>query len=171
MNINLFFIFIFSGLFMIFFLFEPLNQKKFKSDEIPLLELKDFKITELNKEGLSNELTASLGFKYKNRYVLEQLSFTDSNDKYITNIKAHKGLYKGNILQLNGDVVYIREDGMIFDTQSAKYNKKKKVIHSPKEYIAYIGNNKVTGSSLKYNNTSGNLWSKNVVVNYKIKEK
>ncbi len=156
---------------MIFFLFEPLSQKNSNPGEIPLLELKNFKLTELDKEGLSSALTASVGFRYKNRYILEQLNFTDSNGQFITNIKANNGLYKGDFLKLNGDIAYFREDGMIFNTQSANYNKKTKIITSSEEYIAYIGDNKVTGSSLMYNNALGKLTSKNIVANYKIKEK
>lgn len=171
MNINLFFTSIFIGLFMIYFLFEPLNQKNSKHGEIPLLELKNFKLTELNKEGLSSALNASVGFRYKNRYILEKLNFTDSNEKYITNIHANKGIYRGNSLKLNGNVKYFREDGIIFDTQNAKYNKKTKIITSSEKYIAYIGDNKVTGSSFMYNNALGIIKSKNIIANYKIKEK
>lgn len=171
MNINIFFVAIFSGLLMVLLLFKPLDQKTSKLNEIPLLELKNFKLTELDKTGLSNVLNASLGYKYKNRYILEKLSYIDSTDKHITNIQADRGIYKGDILSLSENVGYFREDGVSFETQIAKYNKKIKLISSPTSYVSYIRGSTATGSSLTYNNKSGIINSKDVTVNYKIKER
>ena len=58
-----------------------------------------------------------------------------------------------------------------FNTQKAKYNEKTKVMESLTKYISYMGENRATGSYLKYNNETGISMSKNVTVNYKLKER
>ncbi len=156
---------------MIFFLFEPLEEKKYTFDEIPLLELKNFKLTELNTQGLSSILESAVGFKYKDRYILQELSFTDSNNKYITNIQSDNALYKNNQLNLDGNVIYFKDGNIHFKTQKANYDKKTKIITSVGKYIAYIGENKAIGTSLMYNNKIQIMESKNIIVNYKVKEK
>ncbi len=156
---------------MIFFLFEPLEKKKYMFNEIPLLELKDFKLTELDLNGLSSILVSSVGFKYKDRYILQKLSFTDSDEKYTTNIQSDRALYINGHLSLDGNVSYFREDGVIFQTQKANYNKNTKIITSAEKYIAYIGKNKAIGTSLMYNSKTRVMESQNIMLNYKVKER
>jgi len=170
MNINLFFIVIISGLFTIFFLFKPLEQTKQKFDEIPMLELKDFKLSELNTKGLTSVTNGIIGIRYSDRYTVTDLDYIDNSRKFISHIQSNDGLYKGNDLFLNGDVEYEREDGISFKTQKAKYNEKTKIMQSLTKYVSYVGENRATGSYLEYNNETGISKSKNVTINYKLKE-
>ena len=145
--------------------------KEQKADEIPLLELEEFKLTELNTKGLSSIMEGSRGFRYSDRYTIVNLDYTDNTNKLLDNIKAKNGLYKGDVIDLNGDVVYFREDGLTFKTQNARYNQKTDVVQALTKYVSHMNGNRAIGSSIVYNNALGITKSKNIVANYKLKER
>lgn len=171
-NINIFFIIIIIGLAMIFFLFKPLNIKQQEVGEMALLELTNFQLKELDENGLLTITEGSKGKRYTNdRYTVDNLDYTDNTDEYLSNIRSKHGLYKGDTIKLNGDVVYSREDGFSFQSQKANYDKKTKIAESTAKYISHMGDNKATGSYIQYDSIKGIVKSKNVVINYKIKER
>ena len=171
MNINVFFGIIIGSLLAIFFFFEPLNIKKQDFGEIPVFELENFKLIELDQKGLSTIMDGTKGIRYTNRYIVYNIDYTDNSKKYLANMNANKGLYKGNIINLDGNITYNREDGISFITQKAVYNKKTNIVRSPISYVAYLGKNQVTGSSIEYNNVLDTVKSKKVTVTYKLKER
>ena len=170
-NINIFFVIIISGLFMVLFLFKPLNIKEQKVQEVPLLELEKFKLTELDNKGLLSITEGSKGARYTDKYTIVDLDYTDNTDEFLANIKSNDALYKGDLIKLNGDVLYTREDGFSFQTQKANYNKKTKIAKSETRYVSYMGEHRATGSSIEYDNIRGIIKSKNIVANYKLKER
>ncbi len=171
MNINIFFLLLIGGLAMIFVLFKPLDLKARNSGEIPLLELEDFKIIELGKDGLSSIMKGSTGLKYSDRYLINDLDYTDNTNKLIANIKSNHGVYKGEMIYLKGDVVYTRADGLSFRTQKAKYNQKTDIVVAQTKYVSYINEHRATGSWMQYNNALGKIKSKNIFATYKLKER
>lgn len=171
MNISIFFGVTIFGLFAIFFLFEPLDIKKQDFGEIPVFELEKFQLIELDEHGLTTMMNGDKGLRYTNRYIVYNINYTDNTKKYLANMTANEGLYKGNVIDLMGDIKYNREDGISFSTQKAIYNKSTNIVHSPSPYIAYMGENQVVGSSIKYNNVLDTVTSKKVTANYKLKER
>ena len=156
---------------MILFMFKPLDFKKQKTHDTPLLEMEEFKIMELDNKGLLSTTEGSKGIRYINRYTIDDLDYTDNTDVYLANIKSNTSLYKGDIIKLNGDVVYTRADGFSFQTQKANYNKKTKIAESKTNYVSQMGENRAVGSSIQYDNIRGIIKSKNVVAKYKLKER
>ena len=113
MNINVFFGIIIGSLLAVFFFFEPLNIKKQDFGEIPVFELENFKLIELDQKGLSTIMDGTKGIRYTNRYIVYNIDYTDNSKKYLANMNANKGLYKGNIINLDGNITYNREDGIV----------------------------------------------------------
>jgi len=109
---------------MIFFLFKPLNIKEQNFTDIPLFELETFILYELNTQGLATLMIGTEGIRYANRYQIKDIDYTDNSKQYIANMKAKHSIYQDEIVHLNGDVVYSREDGLVFTTQEIEYNKK-----------------------------------------------
>jgi len=171
MNINLFFVVIFSGLSVIFLLFKPLDVKQQEFKDIPLFELMSFTLYELDNKGLTTLMNGTKAIKYTNRYKVDNINYTDNSKKYIANIKADIGLYKDETIDLKGNVVYSREDGLIFETQKALYNKKTSIAYVNEKYVLYRQHDRVEGSSLVYNNILNKTYSKNVVAKYQMKER
>lgn len=171
MNINILLSGMFAGLMMIFFLFKPLDVKEQTFIDIPLFELQHFILHEINTLGLVTFMHGKEAIRYSNRYVVNKIDYTDNSKEYIANMKANNGIYQNDIVNLDGDIVYIREDGLTFETQQAQYNKNTHIATADNEYVAYNGENVVSGTLLKYNNALNTVESKNVSVTYKLGDK
>ncbi len=137
---------------------------------MPLFEFSTFINYEINKVGLDTIMIGTKAIRYADRYTVDDVNFTDNTKKYIANMKADTGVYKQDILTLKGNVVYTREDGLILETSKAIYNKTNSVTTIDNDYVLYKGNNKVIGSSAKYNGVLNTIESKNVTAKYQIKE-
>jgi LPS export ABC transporter protein LptC len=155
---------------MILFLFKPLNIKQRDYKEIPLLDVDTFVMYELNNQGLDTMMSGEKALRFKDRYVFDFIDFTDNAKKYIANMKANSGVYKNDIIDLEGDIVYVREDGLSFETQKMSYNTKTSIVKTNDPYVAYMDKDKMEGTSLIYNSLTKELYSKNVTMIYQINE-
>ncbi len=158
---------------MILIGFKPLDIKQQEFVDVPLFQLTSFTLHELDESGLITLMKGSEATRYSNRYKVNNIDYTDNSKKYIANMKADNGLYmdKNELLDLEGKVLYNREDGLTFKTEKLIYNKKTSIVNADNDYILYRGDNKVIGNSLVYNNNLNIVKSKNVVVRYQLKEK
>ena len=155
---------------VIFFMFKPMDIKQQHFKDVPLFELNDFTLYELNPEGLTALLYGTKGTRYADRYTIKNIDYTDNSKKYIANMVADFGVYKNEIVKLTGHVVYVREDGLTFKSDQVTYNKKTADAISNTKYIAYLNDNIVIGNYIKYNNISKKIYSKHVIAKYQLKE-
>lgn len=152
-------------------MFKPMKIKQQHFKDVPLFELSDFTMYELNPKGLTALLHGSKGTRYADRYTVKNMDYTDNSKKYIANMISDFGVYKNDIVKLTGHVVYVREDGLTFKSEKVTYNKKTADAISNTKYIAYLNDNIVTGSYIRYNNVSRKIYSKNVIAKYQLKER
>lgn len=170
MNINIFLSIVFVGLSMIFFLFEPMNLKETDDKEIPQFSLKNFSMFELSKEGLITKMLGENAMRYLDRYIVENIDYTDNSKEFKTNMKANNGLYKDDIVYLNGSVQLKRDDGLSFFSQKLTYNKVKDIAYTDVEYTAYMGKNYIIGQKVSINNNKATINSKQISAVYNLKE-
>ena len=168
MNINIFFLFIFTALMMIFVFFQPMEIKTTKDIEVATVETYDFVVHQLDTKGLTRIIKGKQAFIYKDRYKILDVDYTDATKKQIINLKAENGLYKDKTIKLNGNVRYTRDDGLIFKSQSLNYDEKTTVLDTKDNYVMYKDKNKVIGTSFKLDNNLEKIHSKNVEVTYQI---
>lgn len=126
---------------------------------------------ELNLEGLKTLMTGSHAIRYSDRYTIDDVNYTDNAKIYRANMKANFGIYKEDIIDLDGDVFYTRSDGFNFATQHATYNKKTAIAISQQDYIAHQGQNEVRGSYVRYNNRNNTIDSTNIDAIYYLNDK
>ena len=88
-----------------------MDLKKQKFDDVPLFELTSFTLHELNRVGLQTVMTGNSAIRYEDRYSVANIDYTDNSKEYIANMRARHGLYKDEIIELEDNVVYSREDG------------------------------------------------------------
>ena len=169
-SVNSFFLFVFSGLVMIFVFFKPLDIKEQEFFDVPLFEIKTFSMYELTAVGLKTFMAGNNTLKYEDRYLVENIDYTDNSKDYIANMKADKGLYRDDIVDLTGNVSYIREDGLSFESQFVTYDKNTSIVESKGDFVAYRDENSIFGSSMKYNNLLKKMESTNVLVKYQLQE-
>jgi len=156
---------------MILFLFKPLDITQQKFNDVPLFSISYFRMHELNSKGLITLMNGDTATKYKDRYTVDKMNYTDKSRKYLANMQSNSGIYKDDIVYLDGDIVYTREDGLTFETQKAVYDKKTTIATTEGDYVLYKGSNMVKGEELKYNNSLEIVKSKNVVVKYQLEER
>lgn len=136
-----------------------------------MFELTSFTLHELNRAGLQTVMTGDDAIRYEDRYTVSNIDYTDNSKEYIANMRAKHGLYKENIVDLEENVVYKREDGLTFETDRTVYNKNTSIASADSDYISYRGENVIKGSSVKYNNSLNRVDSKNVRATYQLKER
>lgn len=140
-------------------------------DEVALLNMSNFTMYEMDKVKLTSMLMASDGARYANRYLLKDINYTDNSKELMANILSKNGIYKDELLTLNGDVFYKREDEITFKSQSATYDKKNSSFSTKENFEATMQKNVAYGSEIEYNNETKKLKSKDVYVIYKIEDK
>lgn len=155
---------------MIFFLFKPLDIKQQIFDDIPLFEISSFTLYELNTESLITLMSGDKSIRYKDRYTVSNIDYTDNSKKYIANMKADNGIYKDDIISLTANVKYMREDGLVFKTQNAIYNKKTNITYIEKDFSSQGQDYKLNGEALRYNNVLNTALANRVTVSYQLKE-
>lgn len=170
MNINHFFLMIFSGLLMIFFLFKPMEITEQKHGEIAMFQIENFLLHELNPTGLITLIKGEEGKRFTNRYEVDKIDYTDNSKEFKANMLANFGIYKNEIVTLSGDVDYTREDGFRFTTQEVVYERLASVATTKVPYKATMGKNIVIGTWLQQNNTKNTTLSKNINAIYFIEE-
>lgn len=155
---------------MILFLFKPMEIKQHAFKEVPLFTISNFTMHELDQKGLVTLMNGSKAERFTNRYRVENMDYTDNSKEYMANMKSNYGVYKNEVVHLDGDILYVREDGLTFETQKAVYNKKTAIATANGDFVLYRGSNRVTGEKLKYNNSLETIESKNVKAIYKLEE-
>lgn len=171
MNINYFFAAASFLLLVILFAFKPLDIKEQPSGDVPLFSITSFVMYELDAKGLITTMNGETASRYKNRYTVEGIDYTDSSKEYIANMKSKSAIYKDDVVYLNGDIVYLREDGLTFETQKATYNKKTSIAVAEGEYLLYRGENSVVGKGLNYDSSQETISSRDVTAKYQIEER
>lgn len=155
---------------MIYFLFKPMKLKEAKTEELAQFSLFSFTLYELDKIGLTTLMKGDEAIKYKNRYVVKNIDYSDNSKEYLVKMRAKNGLYKDEIIHLNGDVWFNRADGVNFFSQEVVYNTATGIAVSEVDYVSYMGLNQVQGSEIIYDNKNNNIKSKNVYAIYDMQE-
>lgn len=139
-------------------------------DETPSLEITSFTLHELDTSGVTTIMKGNSALRYDDRYLVKNIDYTDNSKKYKANMIADDGIYKDDIVNLSGNIVYSRADGLLFKTQKAEYDKVRNIATSTTDYVAFMGRSTMKGSSLKYDNVNKTIESKNINIVYKLKE-
>ena len=155
---------------MIYIFFNPMKLEKLDQKEIPQLEITNFTIYDLDKTGLISLFNGAKGFRYKDRYEVSDINYTDNSKEYISSLTSAFGVYKDFKVNMSGDVVYKRDDGLTFKSDNGQYDQKTGVFTTKSKYVSYRNNDKISGEELMFDNKNGHTTSKNVDATYEIKD-
>lgn len=169
MNINFYFVYISIGLAMIYLFFHPMKLDTLDKGEVPQLELANFTIYDLDRNGLKSIFNGTKGYRYQDRYEVFDVNYTDNSRKDISNITSDFAVYKDNIVKMYGNLVYTKADGLIYKSDDGNYDQKTGILRTKGKYISYKNNDRITGNDLMYDSKQGHTTSKNVFAIYTIK--
>ncbi len=171
MNVNLFFLTIAFGLIGIYVFLRPMVIEKEEKREIALLDLKQFTVYKLEKQGLQSIMTGSSGERYIDRYEVYDTNYTDNSHSYVQHMASDFAFYRGDEVHLEGNVRYEREDGLTFFSNEALYNQKNGIAKTKGSFTVTQNQDKVKGTRLYYNSTNGKIRAKNITGYYTLRNK
>ena len=155
---------------IIYFLFKPIKTTEQKFVDVPLLNVKEFTLYELDTKGLKTIMAGEKALRFSDRYTVNNIDYTDNSKKFVSNMKANYGVYKTNLVNLKGDVMYVREDGITFNTHTMIYNTMTKIATTKDSYTSNKGESHMSGKGLVYNAKLKQMKSQAVQITYKIDE-
>ncbi len=164
-NVNYFFIFIALVLaaMLLFFQPDPVRQTIEDNAQVAELELRNFTLYELGVDGLKDIMIGRYGFRYPDRIEVEDIDYTDSTRQQRNNLQADFGVYDNkDLITLEGNVRYYREDGMKFRSDKAVINKEDESIHAVGPFTMTRGSDSFVGTDLYYDSKQGRTEAKSV---------
>lgn len=151
MSINLFFLLIGILLVGMFGYFKPISLKEERQKEVPNFELESFVIYEISSLGIDRFFEGEHGKRFDDRYEVSSAKFSDNSKKLFESIRADEALYKDDVIMLEGNVHYAREDGLQFRSREGKYTKSDSVVSTRGNFVITQNNNIIQGTRLELN--------------------
>lgn len=171
MNINTLILAIGVLLGSIFVFFKPLSIAQPPKKEIAQLELHDFTMYEFDTNKLVDIATGKKALRYKNRDLLFDFVFNDNSNADLVSLSANRGKYKNDTIDLKGQVLYTKSDGIEFRSEHVFYNRKKGYARSDVPYIGTMGKSRVHGRTLFYDLKKDLIESKDIYAIYNIPDR
>jgi len=164
-NINYFFLLIGAILASILLFFQPKEVKLRdpNAKEVAELELHHFTLYELTLDGLKDVMNGKEGLRYTDRIEINDIDYTDNSRNLKNNITADFGVYDNiNLITLEGNVRYHREDGLKFKTNRAVMHQKEETITTFGPFTMDKQADTIVGKDLFYDSKNGLSNAKNV---------
>ena len=131
--------------------FKPQVREEYLTQEVPQFELEQFVIYEINRVKIDRFFEGAHGKHFVDRYEISDAKFTNNAKTMLESIRADTALYKGNLISLDGNVHYVREDGFQFRSSEGTYDQNSSRIQTKRAFVLTKDGNKVDGTHLDYN--------------------
>ncbi len=167
---NYFFITVAILLAAILYFFKPLKIEERIEKEVAQLELRNFTLYELGVDGLKDIMIGRHGFRFEDRIEIKDIDYTDSTRSLQNNIQADFGRYNNkDIITLEGNVRYYREDGLKFRSNRAIIHQKDETIDAAGPFTLHKNGESAIGTDLFYDGKNGLSRAKNVTGIFELK--
>jgi len=171
MKLTHFFILLFILSAFMYMFFNPQSSSNAIEEDVAQMEIEDFTLYEIDKTGVQSVVSGTLGRQYTEHYDVENAHYVENKNKRGEHLYADKGRFEKDIVYLDDNVRYFREDGLSFESDHAVYDTKKDLLNVPEAFILTQNENIIYGRSLHYNSQTGQMRAKNIDANYYIQEK
>lgn len=151
MSINLFFVLVLSLLLGMFGYFKPTLLMDETKEEVPKFELKSFIIYEISSAGIDRFFEGDHGKRFEDRYEVSSAKFSNNSKDLFESISANNALYKEDIITLDGNVHYVREDGLEFRSAEGQYDTPRSLVSTRGSFVITQNSNRVNGTQLLFN--------------------
>lgn len=130
--------------------FKPAERDLLAAKEVALFELDQFKIYEISPTRIDHFFEGEHGKRFSDRYEVTQAKFSNNKRVLFESIRADNALYKDDIISLKGNVHYVRDDGLQFNSNEGIYNQKRSIVTTDGEFRITKNENSVHGTHLYY---------------------
>jgi LPS export ABC transporter protein LptC len=153
---NYFFITLALLLSAILYFFKPMHVQDAVKGEVAQLELRNFTLYEIGVNGLKDIMIGRNGLRFDNRIEVKDIDYTDSSRMLQNNLQADFGVYNNkDLITLEGNVRYYREDGLKFSTNRAIIDQNRETITTFGPFTLEKLSEKAVGMDLFYDNKNG----------------
>lgn len=171
MRLTHFFIFLLLLGFSLFVFLKPQDYNKSTDIELPQLEIEDFTMYKLDEAGVRSVVSGTIGRQFTRYYEIQNAHYIENKNKLGQHLYSDKGKFEKDIVYLDENVRYFREDGLSFESDHAVYDTKKELLYVPQKFILTQNENVVYGSELHYNSVTGEVLAQDVDANYYMEER
>jgi hypothetical protein len=168
MPISLFFTLLLALLLGMYSYFKPSVTLKESIKNAPLFEMDYFVIYEITPNKISSSFSGDYGAKFHDYYYATNAKLTSNKRELLESIRADRSVYKGDILNLKGNVTYVREDGLKFCFDEGIYNQKRSFAKTNGSFIITKNQHKVKGSQLYYDLTHDTVNASQITAIYQL---
>lgn len=133
-----------------FIYFKPAEHDQLEANEIPIFELDHFNIYEISPAGINHFFEGDHGKRFSDRYEVTQAKFSNNKKALFESIRADNASYKDEIVSLNGNVHYVRDDGLQFNSDEGVYDQNRSIITTDGVFTITKNANSVHGTHLYY---------------------
>ena len=168
MSINFFFVLVLSALVGMYAYFKPTMFKEETKVEVPKFELESFSVYEISALGIDRFFQGEHGKRFENRYEVSSAKFSNNSKTLFESISANNALYKDDIITLDGNVHYIRADGLQFHSDEGKYDTPHSLVTTRGNFVITQNNNRVNGTQLQLNTKSHTVSANAVSGSYQL---
>jgi hypothetical protein len=169
MSINLFFTLLLGLLIGMFSYFTPNDRAAEDKRDIPKIELTNFTLYEISPKRIDHILEGKEGKKFDEYYVITSAKFSDNTKKLFQSIRSDNADYRDDIIKVDGNVHYIREDGLEFRSNEGTYNTKESLIQTKGSFVITQNLNRIDGTALLYNTEEDTVSANQVRGSYQLK--
>jgi len=131
------------GAFMIKIRNAPPPEKGFTKE----LEFTDTTLIEVDTGDMKSRAFLTYGVRDRGILTMENLVYLSDN---IDSLSANYGVYYGNKLYLDGNVILHEKGGYRYDTEHAIYDQKTEILHITAPFVGVKDQNFIKGESLEY---------------------
>ena len=168
MSINFFFILLLSLLIGMFGYFKPALLMDERKEEVPKFELESFIVYEISAAGIDRFFEGNYGRRFENRYEVSSAKFSNNSKNLFESINANKALYKDDVISLEGNVHYVREDGLQFRSAEGTYDTTNSLVSTRGSFVITQNSNRVSGTQLQLNTKSHTVSANAVSGSYQL---
>ena len=111
------------------------------------LEFTDTTLIEVDTGDMKSRAYLTYGIRDRGILTLENLVYLSDN---IESLSANNGIYYGDKLYLDGDVILHEKGGYKYQTQHAIYDQKTEILNITAPFIGVKGLNMIQGETLEY---------------------
>ena len=137
---------------LFFLLMQEPYELNFKAQDntIAHMEMHVVKDYEITTNGVNSIINAERAMRFEDRDLFYEVDGVVRNRGLIHTLRAKKATSRGNIIQLDGDVYYVRSDDFTLKSDRIVYNRDEKMLSSDSFFTLNYGPHRGEGERFVY---------------------
>jgi len=161
-----FFVLLFILSISLFVFLEPQAHTELVKTNVAQLELEDFTLYQINKDGVQSVISGTKAEQFASYYLVDNAHYIENKNNLGEHLYADKGRFEKEVAYLDDNVRYFREDGLSFESDSAVYHTKDEYLYVPGAFVLTQNEHIIYGNDLHYHSKSGDIKAKQIQANY-----